>query len=40
MFGKKFACGSTVTKEDDIEVQGDFKEEIVDFIVEKFNVCG
>ena len=28
MFGKKFACGSTVTKEDDIEVQGDFKEEM------------
>jgi len=39
---KKFACGASVTKSaigvDEIDIQGDVKEEIVDFIIEKFGV--
>ena len=42
-FGKKFACGSAHVKgqpgqPDQIDVQGDFKEEIVDIIVEKYKI--
>ena len=40
LFSKKFACSSTVTKEDDgregITLTGEFGYEIVDFLVEKF----
>jgi len=39
---KKFACGASVTKSatgtEEIDIQGDVKEEIVDFIIEKFSV--
>jgi density-regulated protein DRP1 len=40
LFSKKFACSSTVTKEDNgqegITLTGEFGYEIVDFLVEKF----
>ena len=43
-FGKKFACGASVTKaatgKEEIDVQGDFSEEIAAMIVEKFQVWG
>ena len=41
-FGKKFACGSSVTKNatgaDEITVQGDVSEEIYDELTEKYGV--
>ena len=40
LFSKKFACSSTVTKEDNgtecITLTGEFGYDIVDFLVEKF----
>lgn len=35
-FGQKFACGSSVTAPDEIVIQGDIKDEIIDFILEKW----
>jgi len=41
-FGKKFACGSSVTKNpaggDEITVQGDVSDEILDELTEKYGV--
>src|SRR3954470_12049078 len=41
-FGKKFACGSSVTKNptggEEITVQGDLSEEIWDELVEKYGI--
>lgn len=35
-FGTKFACGSSVTGDDEIVIQGDCKDEIFDLITEKW----
>ncbi|XP_013384586.1 density-regulated protein homolog [Lingula anatina] len=35
-FGSKFACGSSVTGDDEIVIQGDVKDELFDFITEKW----
>lgn len=35
-FGSKFACGSSVTGDDEIVVQGDVKDELFDIIPEKW----
>lgn len=35
-FGTKFACGSSVTGEDEIVIQGDVKDELFDIIPEKW----
>lgn len=35
-FGTKFACGSSVTGDDEIVIQGDVKDELFDVIPEKF----
>lgn len=36
LFSKKFACSSSVTGADEIVVQGDVKDELIEFIPEKF----
>lgn len=36
LFGTKFACGSSVTGEDEIVIQGDVKDDLFDFIPEKW----
>lgn len=36
LFSKKFACSSSVTGIDEIVVQGDVKDELIEFIPEKF----
>lgn len=39
-FGTKFACGSSVTGEDEIVIQGDVKDDLFDVIPEKWpEVC-
>lgn len=35
-FGQKFACGSSVTGDDEIVIQGDVKDELYDVIPEKW----
>lgn len=35
-FGTKFACGASVTSEDEIVIQGDVKDELFDVIPEKW----
>lgn len=35
-FGQRFACGSSVTGEDEIVIQGDVKDELFDVIPEKW----
>ncbi|KAK4320210.1 hypothetical protein Pmani_008901 [Petrolisthes manimaculis] len=35
-FGTKFACGSSVTGDDEIVVQGDIKDDLIDLIPEKW----
>ena len=39
-FGKKFACGASVTKDasnrEQIDVQGDFMDEMAEYIVKEF----
>lgn len=35
-FGTRFACGSSVTGEDEIVIQGDVKEELIEVIPEKW----
>jgi density-regulated protein DRP1 len=35
-FGTKFACGSSVTGDDEIVIQGDVKDELFDIIPEKW----
>jgi density-regulated protein DRP1 len=36
MFGSRFACGSSVTGDDEIVIQGDVKDDLFDFIPEKW----
>lgn len=36
-FGTKFACGSSVTGDDEIVIQGDVKDELFDVIPEKWS---
>jgi len=36
LFGHKFACGSSVTGEDEIVIQGDVKDDLYDLILEKW----
>jgi len=42
LFAKKFSCGASVVKsptgEEEIDVQGDFTDDIVDFVMEKWEV--
>jgi density-regulated protein DRP1 len=39
-FGQRFACGSSITGDDEIVIQGDFKDELFDIIPEKWpEVC-
>lgn len=35
-FGTRFACGSSVTGDDEIVVQGDIKDDLIDLIPEKW----
>lgn len=35
-FGTKFACGSSVTGDDEIVIQGDVKDDLFDIIPEKW----
>jgi len=35
-FGGRFACGSSVTGDDEIVIQGDVKDELLDFLLEKW----
>lgn len=35
-FGNKFACGSSVTGDDEIVIQGDVKDDLFDVIPEKW----
>lgn len=37
-FGQKFACGSSVTGDDEITVQGDVVDDMMDFIVEELGI--
>ena len=37
-FGQKFACGSAVTGDDEITVQGDVVDDMMDFIVEELGI--
>jgi density-regulated protein DRP1 len=44
VFAKKFSCGASVVKNpslvDEIDIQGDVKEDLVEFILEKWTqVC-
>jgi len=39
-FGGRFACGSSVTGDDEIVIQGDVKDELFDVLTEKWpQVC-
>ena len=42
LFGKKFACGASITKaatgKEEIDVQGDFSEEMAKVISDKFGI--
>lgn len=35
-FANHFSCGSAVTAEDEIVIQGDVTDEVIEFILEKF----
>jgi density-regulated protein DRP1 len=35
-FGGRFACGSSVTGDDEIVIQGDVKDELLEFLLEKW----
>ena len=35
-FGQKFACGASITGDDEIVIQGDFKDDLYDLIPEKW----
>lgn len=35
-FAQKFSCGASVTAEDEIIIQGDFTDDIIDVIQEKW----
>jgi len=35
-FGSRFACGSSVTGDDEIVIQGDVKDDLIDVLVEKW----
>jgi translation initiation factor 1 (eIF-1/SUI1) len=34
-FGQKFACGASITGDDEIVIQGDLKDDLFDLIPEK-----
>ena len=36
-FGQKFACGASITGDDEIVIQGDFKDDLFDLIPEKWS---
>lgn len=36
-FGSRFACGSSVTGDDEIVIQGDVKDDLYDVIPEKWS---
>ena len=36
-FSKKFSCGSSIQGEDEIEIQGDVKDDLFDFLPEKWS---
>merc|ERR1711892_1025749 len=36
-FGQKFACGASITGDDEIVIQGDFKDDLYDLIPEKWS---
>lgn len=36
LFGQKFACGASITGDDEIVIQGDFKDDLFDLIPEKW----
>ena len=39
-FAQHFSCGSSVTGEDEIVIQGDITDDVIDFIQEKWpEVC-
>ena len=39
-FAQKFACGSSVTGDDEVVIQGDVKDDLFDLIPQKFKqVC-
>jgi len=37
-FGAKFACGSSVTGDDEIVIQGDIVDDLIEFIADTFDV--
>jgi len=37
-FGAKFACGSSVTGDDEIVIQGDIVDELIEFIADTFSI--
>jgi len=39
-FAQKFSCGASVTAEDEIIIQGDFTDDIIDVIQEKWPEVG
>ena len=41
IFAKKFSCGCSVVKEqvEEIDIQGDFQQEVVAVILKNFKVC-
>jgi len=39
-FGGRFACGSSVTGDDEIVIQGDVKDELFDVLTEKWSQVG
>ena len=36
VFASKFSCGSSVTGDDEIVIQGDVADDLVDFLLEKY----
>lgn len=36
-FASRFSCGSSVTGEDEIVIQGDFKDDLFDILTEKWS---
>jgi density-regulated protein DRP1 len=36
LFASHFSCGSSVTGEDEVVIQGDVTDDLVDFILKKF----
>ena len=38
LFANKFSCGASLTGEDEISVQGEFVDQIIDFLIEKMDI--